>query len=86
MKEAGQQQFEAVTPSDKAGNVAAPCLPRSTSPTTRKYCPLTLSPEACRAEARAPRGVRFYLAGQSVQGASDPSRVLSRWGAKASSR
>lgn len=64
VKEAGQQQFEAVTPSDKAGNVAAPCLPRSTAPTTRKYCPLTFSPEACRAEVRAPRGVRFYLAGQ----------------------
>lgn len=32
VKEAGQQQFEAVTPSDKAGNVAAPCLLRSTSP------------------------------------------------------
>lgn len=49
VKEAGQQQFEAVTPSDKAGNVAAPCLLRSTTPTTRKYCPLALSPEACRA-------------------------------------
>lgn len=64
VKEAGQQQFEAVTPSDKAGNVAAPCLPRSTSPTTRKYCPLTLSLEACRAGVRAPRGVRFYLVDQ----------------------
>lgn len=64
VKEASQQQFEAVTPSDKAGNVAAPCLPRSTSLTTRKYCLLTFSLEACRAEVKAPRGVRFYLLGQ----------------------